>query len=171
MENREQFGRLITPDTKLQRSYFKQMVDLLGVYVKFYAPKDSKSYSLQGELMSKYKEPVKVGSIFSDYIDQQTAKMLGWNSELQTEASIIHLPYDLEGLEVGALVEVPSALENAKSRKFRISKMSVTPIYPASVACELVQEYESVMETAQTEHFKSSNFNLLWDGDGSRNEL
>ena len=76
MEHRCDFGRLITPDTKLQRQYFKQMVDLIGVYALFGSP-IHKDYTQQGELLSKYNSPVRVGCIFSDHIDQTTAKKLG----------------------------------------------------------------------------------------------
>ena len=34
-------------------------------------------------------------------------------------------------------------------------------IYPASVTCELVPEYENQMELADTELFVNTNFNLL----------
>ena len=44
MKYRCEFGKLITPDTKLQRQYFKQMVDLIGVYALFESPK-AKDYN------------------------------------------------------------------------------------------------------------------------------
>ena len=44
-------------------------------------------------------------------------------AELQENSSIIHVPYDLHKLEVGALFEVPSGLDDAKPRLFRVISM------------------------------------------------
>ena len=163
MKYRCEFGKLITPDTKLQRQYFKQMVDLIGVYALFESPK-AKDYNQQGELVTRYNDPVKVGCIFTDHIDQTTAKKLGWNAELDGK-TIINVPYDLEGLEVGALFTIPSALDNTQGRKFRVIKLSTVQIYPASIACELVPEYEDVAELSEINNFDTTNFNLLYEGD------
>lgn len=163
MEHRCDFGRLITPDTKLQRQYFKQMVDLLGIYALFESPRH-KDYTQQGELISKYNEPIRVGCIFSDHVDQTTAKKLGWNAELDGRA-IINVPYDLEGLEIGALFTIPSAYDDTPGRKFRVTKLSSTQIYPASITCELVPEYENIAEKSEVTSFKTTNFNLLYEGD------
>lgn len=163
MEHRCDFGRLITPDTKLQRQYFKQMVNLIGVYALFESP-IHKNYTQQGELLSKYNSPVRVGCIFSDHIDQTTAKKLGWDAELDGKA-VINVPYDLDGLEVGSLFTIPSAFDDTPGRKFRVVKLSAVQIYPASIACELVPEYESIAEKAEINSFKTTNFNLLYEGD------
>ena len=163
MEHRCDFGRLITPDTKLQRQYFKQMVNLIGVYALFESP-IHKDYTQQGELLSKYNSPVRVGCIFSDHIDQTTAKKLGWDAELDGKA-VINVPYDLDGLEVGSFFTIPSAFDDTPGRKFRVTKLSAVQIYPASIACELVPEYENISERAEINSFKTTNFNLLYEGD------
>ena len=156
MEHRCDFGRLITPDTKLQRQYFKQMVDLIGVYALFESP-IHKDYTQQGELLSKYNSPVRVGCIFSDHIDQTTAKKLGWDAELDGKA-VINVPYDLDGLEVGSLFTIPSAFDNTPGRKFRVIKLSTIQIYPASIACELVPEYEDIYSNVI---YKNDSLTLL----------
>ena len=70
-------------------------------------------------------------------------KRAGWVAELQEGSSIIHVPYDLPDLQVGALFEVPSGLDNGKGRLFRVISLSNIMIYPASIACEIALEYES----------------------------
>lgn len=74
---REDYGKLITPDAKLQRKYFSEMVKLLGVNVKYSWPTHNKQYTLQGELNTDYFGPEVVGCIFEDSPTQQTAKKLG----------------------------------------------------------------------------------------------
>jgi hypothetical protein len=53
------------------------------------------------------------------------------------------VPYDLPNLQVGALFEVPSGLDNGESRLFRVISMSNIMIYPASITCEIALEYAS----------------------------
>ena len=157
-------GILLTPDIKLQRKYFNQMVKLIGVYVMYQHP-ISKDYTLHGELDARYSDPVRVACIFEDMPNQKTTSRLGWDAELQENASIIHLPYDLEALQVGCLVQVPSAYDNTPGRKFRITKLSAIPIYPATIACEIVPEYANAAQKSEVTDFHNSNFNLLYEGD------
>ena len=157
--SRNSYGRLITPDIKLHRKWFKEMVRLIGINVVFKAP-NNKVYTTQGEARGDYLAPVLVGCIFEEHPTQQTTKKLGWNAELQEDASIIHLPYDLEGLQKDALVIVPSGIDGTEGRVFRIVRMSNIMIYPASFACEIVPEYEDTFDKSQLTHAKD-NFNLL----------
>ena len=164
---KEDYGLLLNTDIKIQRKQFKEMVSLLGVYVQYEAPVN-KQYTLSGEVKSQFKEPIKVGCIFNENIDQKTAHVLGWDHELTERAAIIHVPYDLEDLQIGALFTVPSAFDNTPGRKFRVTKLSAIQIYPASIACEIVPEFENTMAQSETTMFANSNFNLLYEGDSDR---
>lgn len=155
------YGILNQPDIKLQRNYFNEMVNLRGVFCSYQFPLQNKQYTTQGELATSYSEPKKVGCIFNENIDQRTQKKLGWNSELQTEVSIISVPYELENLQVGCIFGIPSAYDNTEERLFRVVEMSAIPAYPASITCRLVPEYKTQMEFSDTEMFVNSNFNLL----------
>lgn len=74
---RDDYGKLVNPDIKLQRSYFKEMCKLLGVVTKYQFPLKDKQYTLQGELKSNYSPEERVGCIFEEHIQQKTAKLLG----------------------------------------------------------------------------------------------
>lgn len=163
---REDYGLLVNPDIKLQRSYFKEMTKLLGVVTKYKYPINGKDYNLQGELtVNKYSEEQSVPCIFEEHIQQKTAKLLGWNAEQETNAAIIHVPYDLEKLQVGCLFTIPSAFDNTPGRVFRVTKLYATMIYPASITCELVPEYETWMAREDIESFVNTDFNVLYEGD------
>lgn len=163
MENN--YGLLVNQNTKLHRQYFNEMVKLLGVNVQYRSPLQSGTYTLHGEYTSiNYTEPITVGCIFQEHLDQRTSKKLGWNAELDTQASVISVPYDLTGLQIGCLFEVPSAYDNTPARVFRVTKISAKMIYPASITCELVPEYFDTMPKNETEDFKSNDFNVLWEG-------
>ena len=136
------------------------MCRLIGVKVIYRAPKPSKEHTTYGEIDSRYEKPVAVWCIFEEHPDQQTMKKLGWNSELVAEAVLIHVPYDLPGIQQGALFIVPSALDNAKGRVFQVVKMTTSMIYPASITCQIVPYYEDQF-TPQNFNYSEHNFSLL----------
>lgn len=155
------YGLLLNKqDILLQRNYFNELVMLLGVQVKHRAPRPDKHYTTYAEINANYYEPENVGCIFSDHIDQRTMKKLGWNSELITDAAVISVPYDLNGLQQGSLFYIPSAFDNTKDRLFRVVEISGIMIYPASLTCKIVPEYETTYSPNLFSH-KHDSFNLL----------
>jgi len=143
--NNLKYGSLLTSDIKLHRKYFEEMVKLLGIQVIYRAPRKDVHFTLHGELKTNYQEPEVVGCIFDEHPNQKTLKKMGWVSELGTDAVIIHVPYDLHDLQQGALFIIPSGLDNSKGRMFRVTTMQNGMIYPASITCELVPEYEDTL--------------------------
>lgn len=155
------YGLLINKeDILLQRNYFKELVSLLGVIVKHRAPRPDKHYTTYAEIQGNYFEPEEVGCIFNEYVDQRTMKKLGWNTELSSAASIISVPYDLQGIQQGSLFYVPSPFDNTVDRLFRVVEISSIMIYPASLTCKLVPEYTTTFSPNLHDH-KRSSFNLL----------
>lgn len=155
------YGLLLNKDDiLLQRSYFNELVALIGVQVKHLAPKNDKHYTTYAEIKSNYMPPVSIGCIFSEHLDQRTMKKLGWNAELTTDAALISVPYDTEGLQQGSLFYIPSAFDNTAERLFRVVEISSIMIYPASLTCRLVPEYETTVATNLFDHTRNS-LNLL----------
>jgi hypothetical protein len=101
-----------------------------------------------------------IDCIFEEHPNQQTLKKLGWASELDDSPAIISVPYDLHDIQQGALFLLPSAFDNSKGRVFRVSEMSTIMIYPASITCKLVPEYEDTYSNSK-DNFKHSSINLL----------
>lgn len=159
-DKRQDYGLLLGQDIKFFRARFREMVKLLGIQVFYYEPRPDKHYTTYTEIQSNYKEPVLVGCIFDEHPTQRTLKKMGWVSELQENSSIIHVDYDLPGLQQGALFSIPSGLDNGENRIFRVVKLSNSIVYPASITCELVPEYKDDFERSQLDH-KRSDFNLL----------
>ena len=124
------YGALLNgPDIKLHRQYFTEMCDLIGVKVLFYAPKENKHWTTYAEIKTNFYDPILVSCIFEDHPNQYTMKKLGWDSELQENASLISVPYDLKDLQVGAIFIVPSSIDNTKGRVFRVVRMRNSMIY------------------------------------------
>lgn len=157
------YGILITPDIKLHRLWFKQCVALHGINCKYRAPLENKEYDTHGDLQSAYKPEIVVGCLFEEHPNQKSLRKAGWVAELQEGSSIIHVPYDLPGIQVGALFTVPSGLDSSKGRVFRVISMSNIMIYPASIACEIALEYESNDELHLTSAHEKEDMPLLID--------
>lgn len=142
-DTRTDFGKLVNKDIKLHRAWFKQMTALHGINCKYRAPLKNKEHDNYGDLQTGYKPELLVGCLFEEHPNQKSLKKAGWVAELQEGSSMIHVPYDLPDLQVGAIFEVPSGLDDGKGRLFRVISMSNIMIYPASIACEIALEYES----------------------------
>ena len=155
------YGLLLNQqDMLLQRGYFNELVMLLGVKLKHRAPRPDKHYTTYAEIQANYYEPEEVGCIFNEHPDQKTMKRLGWNAELSTEPAIVSVPYDLNGLQKGSLFYVPSTFDNTADRLFRVVELSAAMIYPASITCKLVPEFENTFSNNLFDH-KRNSFNLL----------
>jgi hypothetical protein len=165
---RNDYGYLIRgKDIKLHRTWFKEMTRLHGINVIYKEPLKNKEYDNRGDLVSGYKPGIKIGCIFQEHPDQKSLKKMGWVAELQEGSSIIHVPYDLPGLQVGALFEVPSGLDQARPRTFRVISLQNIMVYPASIACEIALEYESVDELHLiTTAIEKEDMPLLIDQEG-----
>lgn len=160
MLDNNKYGKLLQPDIKIFRSFFEEMISLIGIKVFYRAPMPDKHYTNYSEIESNYFEPIEVGCIFDEHPTQQTLKKIGWVSELQESASIIHVPYDLPAIQQGALFYIPSGLDNAPNRLFRVTKLMNSIVYPASISCEIVPEFEDTFVPQQYD-YTHSDFNLL----------
>lgn len=156
----KKYGLLLTKDIKLHRQYFEEMVYLLGIQVIYRSPKIGKTYTTYAEIESNYNPPICTGCIFDEHPTQQTLKKMGWVSELQQNASIIHVAYDLPNLQQGSLFIVPSGLDHGKGRLFRVVRLTNSIVYPASISCEIVPEYENTFDKSSF-NYKHSSLNLL----------
>ena len=137
------------------------MVKLLGIQALYRAPRKDKTYTEYSEIISNYQECEKVGCIFDEYPTQQTLRKLNWASELQEGSSLIYVPYDLHDLQQGSLFYIPSGLDTGTYRLFRVVKLSTIMIYPASITCEIVPEYEDTIPPDEAHDFTTRNFTLL----------
>ena len=165
MADYNKYGLLLNKDIKLHRLYFKQMTKLLGIKCLYRAPLPGKHYNRQGDLEAYYYPPEQVDCIFDNHPDIKTLKKMGWATELQEQSSILHVPYDLKNLQVGALFIIPSGIENTPDRVFRVISMQMIMIYPASIACEIAPEYFDTDEKTLTNNFTDSNFTTLLDNE------
>ena len=154
------YGLLLGKDIKLHRKYFKEMCKLIGINVIYRSPRPDKHYTKYDEIDSNYNNPILVSCIFDGHPDQKTLKKIGWVSELSESSSLIHVPYDLPDIQVGALFIIPSGIDEAKGRLFRVKSISNIMIYPASITCEIVPEFEDTFDNTNYNH-KVNSFNLL----------
>ena len=165
MNQNNKYGMLLTSEIKLHRKYFLEMAKLLGIQMIYKAPLPGKTFDMHGDLDAKYYPGEIIYGIFQDHPDQKTLKKMGWVAELQENSSIIHVPYDLPNLQVGALFIIPSGIDKAEGRVFRVISMQNIMVYPASIACEIAPEYEDIDEPILHEDFTQSTTTLLIDNE------
>ena len=166
MEQKDTGILLNEKNLKLNRFYFKQALKLRGIRVLYRVPrKERKTYDIHGELDADYTEPIVVGCIYNEHTDQKTMKKLGWNAEREETTPVIHVAYDTPDLQAGCLFEIPSGLDNAEARVFKVLDLSNIPIYPASIACKLGPVLKSEVEHSQVINFEQTNFNVLNEED------
>lgn len=155
------YGLLMSKnDMLVHRTYFDEMCKLIGVKIEHRAPRPGKSYTNYAEIQSNYYEPEVIGCIFDEHPNQKTMRKLGWNSELFESAVIISVPYDTQGLQKGSLFTLPSAFDNTPGRLFRVTELSSIMIYPCSITCQAVPEFENTFSDSLYSH-KTNSFNLL----------
>ena len=154
------YGRLLTPDIKIHRKYFEELVRLYGIQVTYLAPRKDKSWTNYAEIKSNYQDPIKLGCIFEEYPTPSTTKKRGWVHELQKNSSFIDVPYDTKDIQIGALFYIPSPFEGSEDRLFRCVHMRTSMVYPAAVTCEIVPEFENTY-TLDDNDYKHSSFNHL----------
>lgn len=160
LSDEQRYGKLLTPDMKIYRRYFEELVKLQGIQVVYWAPRKDKEYTIHGEVFSNYQEPEVVGCLFEEYPDQKSMRKKGWVVELQEGSSLISVPYDLHDIQVGALFAVPSGIDNSQGRLFKVTQLLNIMVYPSSVTCEIVPEYEDTLpESKADQHYQ--DFNLL----------
>lgn len=165
MNQNNKYGMLLTSEIKLHRKYFLEMAKLLGIQMVYRAPLPGKTFDTHGDLDAKYYPGEIIYGIFQDHPDQKTLKKMGWVAELQENSSIIHVPYDLPNLQVGALFIIPSGIDKAEGRVFRVISMQNIMVYPASIACEIAPEYEDIDEPILYNDFTQSTTTLLIDNE------
>lgn len=146
------------------------MVRLIGISCIHKAPRKDKHYNAEGEVVSNYELPQLTGCIFVEHPDAKTLRKIGWVTELEENSSLIHVPYDLKGLQQGSLFVIPDAFDPKTGRVFRVVRMSAGMVYPASITCEIVPEWENTFESAQLT-FPRTNFNLLNEEDDWHHEI
>lgn len=156
----DNYGLLLNQDIKLNRFYFKEMTRLIGIIALYRAVMPGQKWTTYAEIDANYQKAEPVGCIFQEHPDQKTMKKMGWDAELQDGESIIHIPYDLHDIQVGALFIIPSGIDGSKGRLFRVTELSNIMIYPASLMCKIVPQYEDTYNRAMLDH-STNSFNLL----------
>ena len=156
----DNYGLLLNSDIKIHRRYFEEMTRLIGITALYRAVMPGKKYTIYAEIDSNYKPAIPVGCIFEEHPDQRSMKKMGWVSELQEGESIISVPYDLKDLQVGCLFIIPSGIDNTKGRIFRVTELLNIMVYPSSITCKIVPQYENNFNDSMLSH-ETNSFNLL----------
>lgn len=125
-------------DLLIFRRHAEEVLDLYGIPARYYQPKPGHHWTVAGEISANYFDPIPTRVLFDQVPTVSTLKKLGWVTELDTGASLIHVAYNTPGIAFGALYEVKDPLTPDTGRLFRVTKLSVGILYPAMVTCQIV---------------------------------
>ena len=145
-------GLLVQEDAKRLRAYFDEMAKLIGQHVLHKAPKPDKHYTDYTEIESNYGDWVETDVIFDEYPTQQTLKKIGWYSEGTETQPILHASWNLQHLQQGSLFLIPSGIDGAEGRLFRVTKMTNIMQFPDRCYCYLVPEYKTTNRKSQQDY-------------------
>lgn len=129
---------IIQDDARIFKFYAKEALEMYGIPSEYYQCKPGRTFTTLGELKACYYDPVRTKVIFDQAPQVRTLKKLGWVTELDAQQPIVHVMFDLPGLEVGCLFNIKDPLTIDSGRMFRITKMSTGILYPATVTCQIV---------------------------------
>lgn len=134
---------LINQDAEIFREYFEECLELWGIPALYFQCKDEnipmdKQFTVLGEMSKHYYAPLEKHVIFEATPKVQTLRKLGWVTELDKEQPIVHVEYNLPGLTRGAVFKIKDPMSLTDGRLFRVTKMSLGILYPASIACQIV---------------------------------
>lgn len=150
---------LLQNDLEIFRYYFEEALDLYGIAARYYQLKPNCHFTVAGELSANYFDPIKCRILFDQVPKVSTLKKLGWVTELDQAASLIHVAFDLPGLAFGSLFEIKDPLAPDRGRLFRVTKMQTSILYPASVTCQIVPVLGTdIEETVEPYEGKKSIF-------------
>ena len=129
---------IIQDDAKIFKYYAKEALEMYGIDANYYQCKPGRTFTTLGELKSCYYSPISAKVIFDQAPTVRTLKKLGWVTEADSTQPIIHVDFDLPGIEVGCLFNIKDPLRRDSGRMFRITKMSAGILYPATLTCQIV---------------------------------
>lgn len=129
---------IIQNDAKIFKKYADECLSMYGIPSLYYQIKPGKDYSAVGELSGCYYDPVRTKVIFDQAPNIRTLKKLGWVTEADTQQPLVHVMFDLPGIEIGCLFSIKDPLTKASGRLFRITKMTTSILYPAMLTCQIV---------------------------------
>jgi hypothetical protein len=153
---------LIKKDALMFRKYFQEMLRKYGIDCSYFSVKEGTAkYNVNGEFSAEYNKPVGTQVLFDQVPKISTLKKLGWSTPTDESQPILHIDYDLPGLQVGCLFSIEDPLRPGKGRLFRITKMSLGIIYPMCVTAQVVAVVGDLLEnTLQPETAISRNESL-----------
>ena len=131
-------NQILQNDLIIFRQQFREVLDMYGIDAKYYQIKPNHHYTVAGEISANYYNPVPCKILFDQVPKISTLKRLGWVSELEPGASLIHVAFDTPGIAFGALYEIKDPLSPDSGRLFRITKLQTGILYPVSISCQVV---------------------------------
>ena len=130
---------LIKKDALMFRKYFREMLRKYGIDCSYFQViEGTAEYNVNGEFSADYHDPISSQVLFDQIPKISTLKKLGWNTSVEESQPLVHVDYDLPGLQIGCLFSIEDPMRPGKGKLFRVTKMSMGIIYPMCVTAQVV---------------------------------
>lgn len=130
---------------KVNRWNFKQACKHRGMGVYVYLPKNRKA-DMYNEWVNgntdQFEEGEYVDVLPHEYINEYTLKKIGRAVPLEPGHWILEMPWDVEVCH-GAVVTMPSGINENEYTPFRVAWLQNVPMYPVSFAVEIAPIYKT----------------------------
>ncbi len=129
---------ILQNDLTALRYQMQEVLDMYGIQAKYYQIKPGHTFTVAGELSANYFDPIDCRVLFDQVPKVSTLKKLGWVTELDQAASLIHISFDTPGISHGAVFEIKDPLASDSGKLFRVTKLQTGILYPTFVTCQIV---------------------------------
>lgn len=147
----------------VNRWNFKQACKHRGMGVYIYLPKNRKA-DMYNEWINgdtdQFEEGKYVDVMPHAYLNEYTLKKIGRAVPLETDHWILEVPWDVEVCH-GAIITMPSGINDKEYKPFRVAWMQNIPMYPISYAVEIAPVFMSETIERPAQESKQNLFTQL----------
>lgn len=152
-------GVLTKKDSRLFRTYFKEMAKLRGIKVMYRYVEDTET-TIHAEFKSRLSDPIEMDIIFNENPSVHTLKSIGWVSENPDDKPYIaQLPFDAPFISTECEIEIPPFLEiESRCRRFKITTINSLLEFPDCWTCTLAPIFDNA---PVRDDYYDSNYNYV----------
>ena len=159
-------GLLTGEDTKLFRSFFKEMTKLRGLKVDYIYPVDE-TISIHGQIFPDFSSIFNIDIIFESNPKIKTLKNYGWVSEdKENKPYVAYFPYDTPHIQSKARIKLYPIGSEKDGKWFEITDIHEAIEFPDAYICKLAPVYVNEKEKLD---YEQTNNNYI-DGDNQPDE-
>ena len=139
-------GLLVGEDSKLFRSFFKELCKLRGISIDYIYPVTEET-SIHGQIFPEFSSIFNIDIIFESTPKIKTLKNYGWVSEDKSDKPYVaYFPYDTPHIQTKARCKLYPIGSEKDGKWFEIRDINESIEFPDAYICRLAPVYISEKE-------------------------